>query len=154
MTKIRTPFTPHYAVKRCFDLVPLADIAAAAERSEKLVYKWSDPDEGVDVSVAAALRIDALVKKRSGIAPFYDLFARHAEMPAMMGPINIRETVLMASAALGGFSSAVMDAVSPQSEEGTAICARERQLLMIEIENMRQQLARAEAAVIAASKGG
>jgi hypothetical protein len=142
VSKIRSPLTLEYTLDLVFKWFPVTDIAAWVGRSEKMIYKWSDPDEEAQIPGWAMLRIDYHCLAHRGVAPFADLLQKLAECehPRLAAAFGLPEAMLHVQASLGVLAGDMAEALSESSPLGKKLSPREAQKMMMHVEQMRQNL--------------
>ncbi len=154
MTKTRQPMTAEWAMQSAIQALPLPTIASFIKASPDLTYKYSNEDEPNKISVERALLVDTLCKQTHGFTPFLTLFLANADIAGAPPTRTVGEHMLAASVMMGRASSAVLAALSPESEKGKKISSNERTAILMEIESLRREADAIERAVIAASRDG
>lgn len=83
MTKPRKALTPYRALSKIADELGWDGCAALLEKSETTLRKWGDPDAEREMSLQAAIRLDAAYIRAGGTsAPLFECYAARLDLAA------------------------------------------------------------------------
>lgn len=107
--KSRHPMTLSGAVLEAIALIGVAGVAAAVDRSDGLVYQWSNPDMPAKPDWLQALAIDRACIAAGHTPPLHALAGRLLDAPQHHAPLPMLERVAALSAAQGDVARAVVE---------------------------------------------
>lgn len=152
MVAIRPPQTSKYALRQAIDAGLMDEISAATGKKPKQLYKYSNPADPAELTVRAALLVEAICFEKKSIHPFADLFDTLRKAPSMR-IASVRETVMKSQAGLGRVADTVIHALSAESEAGEKMSPNEIQMVLCELEKYQQIIDRLRHAVTSHAQG-
>ena len=121
--KPRRALTPYRALHEIADLLGWDGCAAVLDKSESTVRKWADPDTEREISLQAAIRLDAAYMRAGGkCAPLFECYAARLDLAADQDNDQavIMEAVSTAAKETGEAIAAVIDSVG-RSKDHAAV---------------------------------
>lgn len=108
MTKLRTPLTPHAALLEIVKVLGFDGCAEVSGINHWALRKMSDPDAGREISLRAAMRLDAAYRREGGNgAPLFESYAAFLDLD-QTEPENPEQLMLLS----GEVSKEVGEAIS------------------------------------------
>ena len=122
VTKPRKALTPYKALAKIADLLGWDGCAAVLDKSESILRKWGDPDAEREMSLQAAIRLDAAyMRAGGGSAPLFECYAARLDLDAHDGPEKTHLLKATGSAAkeTGEAVAAALEAASRANDGAT-----------------------------------
>lgn len=148
MTKLRAPVSIELAITRAAAILGWEQAASVADQAERTVRNWSDPDTQAEISLKAAVRLDAACMAADGIAPFretYQLLLDGASAEASADLRRLAENAATVAKEAGeAVSSMIMAARPGASETDRLVAARDAEEAIVALSRTLPDLRRPE----------